>query len=62
MSENNDLRVAFELLQKELSGIMEQRKEIFLKRYAAEHGIDGPDFEEFEISEIKSEVLKMPFD
>lgn len=59
--ENKELRNAFELLQGELHEMMQQRKEAFQKRYVEELGENAPNFNEFEINPIKSDMLNMPF-
>lgn len=59
--ENKELRTALELLQNELHEMMLQRKEAFQKRYADELGENAPNFAEFEINPLRSDLLNMPF-
>lgn len=59
--ENKELRTALELLQNELHEMMVQRKEAFQKRYADELGENTPNFAEFDINPLRSDLLNMPF-
>lgn len=59
--ENQELRSAFGLLQTELQDMMKQRREAFHKRYADELGEATPDFSEFQIKPVKTEVFNLPF-
>lgn len=61
LNENIELRNAFELLQRELFEIMKQRREAFSRRHALEQ-VEEPDFAEFELSRVRSELFSMPFD
>lgn len=58
--ENQELRNAFQLLQKELIEIMKQRREALHKRLSAEAGED-PKLAEFDLNHIKPDIFNLPF-
>jgi X breakpoint 2-interacting protein len=58
--ENQELRNAFQLLQKELVEIMKQRREALHKKLAAELGED-PKLAEFDLNLVKPEIFNLPF-
>ena len=59
--ENQELRSAFEMLQNELQEMMKQRREAFQKRYGEQLGELTPDFKEFTMEPVKTEVFGLPF-
>eukprot|EP00359_Climacostomum_virens_P002675 CAMPEP_0204905296 /NCGR_PEP_ID=MMETSP1397-20131031/5344_1 /ASSEMBLY_ACC=CAM_ASM_000891 /TAXON_ID=49980 /ORGANISM="Climacostomum Climacostomum virens, Strain Stock W-24" /LENGTH=437 /DNA_ID=CAMNT_0052074167 /DNA_START=1132 /DNA_END=2448 /DNA_ORIENTATION=- len=61
LNENIELRNAFDLLQRELFEIIKQRREAFSRRQALEQQ-EEPDYGDFELNRIRSEMFSMPFE
>lgn len=60
LAENQELRNALQLLQKELVEIMIQRREALHKKLATEVG-EGPKLAEFDLNIVKPEIFNLPF-